>query len=283
MRMVKILLSWAILFLVLFSGTTAAGDAAVRRYSFGVVPQFEQRKLYAIWKPIIDELERTTGLSFTLVTTLKINDFEKEYQTEKFDFAYMNPYYIIRGIPPGTYIPLIRDKKSLRGILVVRKDGQVKTVADLAGQTVAFPSPNALGASLMIRAELERLFGVKVKPLYVKTHSSVYLHVAKDLAAAGGGVQKTLQEQDAGIKDLLTVLHTTRPMPSHPVSAHKGIPPEVRDKVLDAFLAMGRSEAGRTLLSKIPVQELERATLGDYLVMESWGLDKYWDPAWSED
>lgn len=262
---------------------TASAAPAAGPYSFGVVPQFEQRKLYAIWKPIINELERQTGLSFTLVTTLKINDFEKEYQEEKLDFAYFNPYYIIKGIRPGTYIPLVRDKKALRGILVVRKDGPVKTIADLAGRTVAFPSPNALGASLLMRAELERQFGVKVKPLYVKTHSSVYLHVANDLAAAGGGVQKTLQEQDAALRDKLTVLHTTGPLPSHPVSAHKRVPADVREKVRKAFLAMGASESGKTLLAKIPMQEIGPASIDDYLVMEAWGLEKYWDAAWSED
>ena len=43
---------------------------ASESYLFGVVPQFEQRKLYAIWDPIIKELEKRTGLDFTLATTL---------------------------------------------------------------------------------------------------------------------------------------------------------------------------------------------------------------------
>ncbi len=283
MKISKAVIPGVVLLLAAILGARSTDAAEKREYSFGVVPQFEKRKLHAIWKPIIEELQKETGLSFKLVTTLKITDFEKEYQAERFDFAYMNPYYIIRGITPGTYLPLVRDKKSLRGILVVRKDGPIRSVAELQDRTVAFPSPNALGSSLVIRAELERLFHVKVRPLYVKTHSSVYFHVATNLAAAGGGVQKTLQEQDAEVQERLMVLHTAQPMPSHPVSAHKRIPPEVRQKVADAFLAMGRSEEGRALLARIPVQEFERTTLDEYLVMRSWGLDKYWDPAWSEE
>jgi len=31
------------------------------------------------------------------------------------------------------------------------------------------------------------------------------------------------------------------------------------------------------------VQEIGPASLDDYLIMEAWGLDKYWDAAWSED
>lgn len=55
------------------------GVYAAESYTFGVVPQFEQRKLHAIWDPIIEELEKRTGLKFKLLTTLKIQDFEKEF------------------------------------------------------------------------------------------------------------------------------------------------------------------------------------------------------------
>jgi len=65
------------LFCLTFINFAMAADRAPREYIFGVTPQFPQGKLYAIWKPIIDELEKKTGLSFRLVTTLKINDFEK--------------------------------------------------------------------------------------------------------------------------------------------------------------------------------------------------------------
>jgi phosphonate transport system substrate-binding protein len=129
------------------------------------------------------------------------------------------------GVKPGTYLPLVRDNKPHRGIVVVRKGGPITKIADLDGKTVAFPSPNAIGATLMTRAELERLFGVKVVPLYVKSHSSVYLHVAKGLAAAGGGVMKTLQEQDAAVRDLLSVLHTTEVMPNLPWPRTAAFPP----------------------------------------------------------
>lgn len=281
MRTFRTLLACALLHCIFFSGTVIAEKP--HEYSFGVVPQFEQRKLYAIWKPIIDELEKETGFSFKLVTTLKINDFEKEYQAGKFDFCYMNPYFVIKGVTPGTYVPLVRDKKDLRGIIVVRRDGPVKNISDLKNQTVAFPAPNALGATLLTKSELKRLFGVNVIPLYVKTHSSVYINVATGIAKAGGGVEKTFQQQNARLRDMLAILHTTQSFPSHPVSAHQRIPAEVREKVKRAFLDMNNSAAGKALLSKIPAKEMIPASLDDYLVMEPWKLDEFWDPDWTED
>ena len=260
-----------------------ADAASASYYTFGVTPQFEQRKLYAIWKPIIDDLEKRTGLTFKLVTTLKIPDFEKEFLKGGFDFAYPNPYYLLKTIGTEGYIPLVSNKKPLRGILVVHKDSPIMNVLQLNGKTIAFPAPNALAASLLMRADLERLHHVTVRPLYVKTHSSVYLHVAKGLTDAGGGVEKTLQEQDQAVRDSLRIIYKTRDMQSHPVVAHPRVPKEVREKVRRAFLAMDRTPEGRELLSKVPVQELISVSLADYEVMLDWGLDSYWDEGWSED
>lgn len=245
-------------------------------YSFAVVPQFEQRKLYAAWRPIIDELQRRTGLQFNLVTTLTIQDFHVAFARGTFDFVYENPYHVVELHDAQAYIPLVADRAPLRGIIVVRKDGPTKTPADLEGKTVAFPSPNALGASLLVRADLERIHHVRVTPLYVKTHSSVYLHVAKSLVAAGGGVEKTLQEQDEALRAQLRVIYTTRSCPSHPIVAHPRIPPEVRKKVRDALLAMSETEESRALLRKVPAEQLIPVTYDDYAVMRDWGLEKYW-------
>jgi phosphonate transport system substrate-binding protein len=252
------------------------GDATTLVYSVGIVPQFEQRKLYATWKPIVDDLERRTGLHFNLVTTLKIQDFEKAFARGEFDFVYVNPYHVIQVREAQGYIPLVADSVPLRGIIVVRKDGPIKTPADLDGKTVAFPSPNALGASLLVRSDLAQVHHVRVTPLYVKTHSSVYLHVAKDIAAAGGGVEKTLQEQDPFLQAQLRVIYTTRASPSHPIVAHPRVPPQVRDKVRNALLAMGETPQGKEILLKVPVTQFIPVSFADYDIMRGWGLDKYW-------
>src|SRR5512139_3708207 len=130
MKISRIVFACILLHCLTFIDFAVAANRLPREYSFGITPQFQHRKLYAIWKPIIDELEKRTGLSFKLVTTLKINEFEKEYMAEKLDFVYVNPYLIVGGVKPGAYLPLVRDNKPHRGIVVVRKDGPIKIIAD---------------------------------------------------------------------------------------------------------------------------------------------------------
>ena len=193
-------------FLVLLVNLASTSYAA-EPYTLGIVPQYDQRQLFEIWKPLLDELQRRTGLSFRLVSAPKIPVFEKEFLAGGYDFAYMNPYHLLKAQKAQGYAPIIRDRAALRGILVVRKDSPIQKLPELNGKVVAFPSPNALGASLLLRADLSRLHRVSVVPLYVKTHSSVYLHVVKGLAEAGGGVQKTLEEQEQPIQDRLRTLY----------------------------------------------------------------------------
>jgi phosphonate transport system substrate-binding protein len=275
----------SILFTVLFTPIAGilpgvhqqqAFAAEEKTYTFGVVPQFEQRKLYAIWKPVIDDLEKRTGLKFNLVTTLKIQDFEKAFSRGEFDFVYVNPYHVVQLHDTQAYIPLVADKTPLRGILVVRKGGQINKPSDLDGKNVAFPSPNALGASLLVRADLDQVHHVKITPMYVTTHSSVYLHVAKGLASAGGGVEKTLQEQDEAIRSQLRVIYTTRSCPSHPVAAHPRVAKEDREKVRKALLDMSKTAEGKEMLKNVPVQQFVPVNYEDYFIMRAWGLEKYW-------
>src|SRR4030067_3564701 len=82
----------ALLLAVGVAGPCAAA-AAPESYVFGVVPQYDQRRLVEIWQPILDELTRRTGLHFTLVGVPNIPDFEERFLAGDYDFAYMNPYH----------------------------------------------------------------------------------------------------------------------------------------------------------------------------------------------
>lgn len=249
---------------------------AAETYTFAVVPQFDQRKLFTIWKPIVEQVNKRTGIQLNLVATLTVPEFERELSMGRFDFIYANPYHVLREESRQGYIPLVRDKSPLRGILVVAKDSPFKSAADLNGQQMAVPSFNALGASLLLRADLAQLFKVTVNPVNVKTHSSVYLYVANGLLPAGGGVEKTLREQEPAVRDLLRVLYTTREMPSHPIAAHPRVPAKVQQAVKQALLDLAKTSEGRGLLDEVPISEAVPTSMQDYAPMRNWGLSNYW-------
>lgn len=272
-----ILLASLLVFSLNPAWSETAGIDAKPSYRFGVVPQFAQRELFRIWSPILAELERRTGFRFVLTGSPQIPVFEKNFLAGDYDFAYMNPYHVIKAHQSQGYDPLVRDgDQSLTGILVVPVASPVKSLPDLEGKKIAFPAPNALGASLLIRAELARIHQITVHPVYVKTHSSVYLHVAKELADAGGGVRSTLQSQPPAVRERLRVIYETRPMAPHPVSAHPRVPAEHRERVRQAFLDLGSTPDGAALLAGIPVGRIVSASMEEYRPMLEWGLDEFW-------
>jgi phosphonate transport system substrate-binding protein len=246
-------------------------------FTVGIVPQFEARKLHSDWRPILDHLEARTGYQFKLEGSQTIPDFELEFMQGKFDFAYMNPYHLVIANQKAGYIPLVRDiGHKLSGVLVVAKNSGIKDPVSLNGKTVAFPAPNALGASLQMRQELQDTFGVTVKPKYVKTHDSVYLNVLLGEAAAGGGVLGTLRAQKQEYQDNLEIIHTTTEVAPHPFAALPSVPPEIRQKVQEAFLSIGQDENGRLLLEKIPIRKIGAASFDDYKPLMEMGLERFY-------
>lgn len=256
---------------------TNTAYCTVREYKVGIVPQFEQRKLYRIWRPILDRLEKLAGLKLTLVGTSKISEFEKHLVAGKFDIAYMNPYHLLQGNSSQGYLPVIHDgNRKLKGILVVHKESGITNPRQLDGKIVAFPSPNALGASLLLRAELSRIFNIKIQPKYVKTHSSVYLHVAKHLVTAGGGIKRTLTAQNDIIRSELRIIHETQGVAPHPIAFHPRMPATDREKLLSAILKMGDNPNDCKLLDNIPMTKVKKTSLADYKSLTELGLKAFY-------
>ncbi len=267
--------AWQALLLFCLATIFILPAKAEETYTFSVVPQSERRMLFGIWQPIMDELQKRTGIHFQLTTSLSVSDYESDVVKGLHDFVYINPYLMPSVEESPGYIPLVRDKKALRGILVVRKDSPYNRVEDLQGKSLAVPSLSALGASLLLRAEMDRLHHVKTQVIVAKTHSSVFLHVVNGFSDAGGSVQKALSEQTPRIQESLRILHQTREVPSHPVAAHKRVPVAVRQRVRQAFIDMSSTEEGRLLLGKVPMQEAIAAEVDDYHVLRALKLEQY--------
>lgn len=273
--MQKYLRLTTLLFLVILPLTNNA--RAEKVYSVGVVPQFEVRRISEIWQPVLDEVSRRSGIQLVLKTSSSIPVFEQQFAAGVFDFAYMNPYHAIIANKKQGYTPILRDTgRNLFGIIVVKKDSPIKSITELNEKTVAFPSPNALGATLLPRAEFSRKLNIKVDGIYVKSHSSVYLNVLLGKVAAGGGVQKTLSQQPDEIREKLRILYKTTGTPPHPVTAHPRIEKNLQVKVKNAFLELGDSDAGRKLLANIPMKKIGVADIDDYDILKEMGLNEFY-------
>jgi len=230
-------------------------------YNIAIVPQFTAVDIGIRWTPLLERLQRETGLALQIRTSASIPEFEGEFLNGIPDFVFLNPYHMVMAAKAQAYRPLVRSSQPLSGILVTRRGHAPQSLKELNGSTIAFPAPNAFGASLFMRALLGEQEKITFTPSYVGTHQNVYRHVMYGEASAGGGIEATLEKEPEAVRRQLTVLYRTPNTASHPLAVHPRVPKEIADKVLQALLRIAATPEGNTLLNKV---ELDNAQPADY-------------------
>jgi phosphonate transport system substrate-binding protein len=251
----------ALLILVLLAASPAMAE---KIYSFGVVPQETASQLAANWAPILATLSEKSGLRVEFATAPDIPTFERRVAAGEYDFVYMNPYhFVVFNAKPG-YHALARARgERVRGIVVVRKDSIYKDLTDLSGSTLAFPSPAAFAATLLVSAELRR-HDIDFKVKIVKSHNSVYRDVVKGLYPAGGGVPRTFQLLDESISKQLRILWTSAEFTSHAIASRPDMEEVVRVRLLKAMGDMSEDAEARKQLARIGFNGFEPARDKDW-------------------
>lgn len=241
-----------------------------------VVPQFPAAVLHRDWTPLLDQLARRLGVEFRLQLQTTIPRFESDVFSGAADLAYLNPYHQVMAQREQGYVPLVRSKVPLTGVLVVRRDDPIGALKALDGKTLAFPAPNAFGASLWMRALLTEREKVQFTPSYVQTHGNVYRQVLAGQAAAGGGVNHTLSQERDEVRQGLRVLFETPGVAPHPLSAHPRVDAALRKAITDALVEMATRPDGEALLRAVEIEGLVRADHGrDYAPLEAFRLERY--------
>lgn len=207
---------------------------------FGVVPQQSASRLARDWGPVLTWLSTEMGVEIRFATAKDIPTFEACLAKGAYDIAYMNPYhYIVFHEVSGYRAIAHAEGKRLKGIVVTRIDSSVATLEELDGAQVAFPSPAAFGASVLPRAEMASK-GIDAKPVYVRSHDSVYRAVAAGLHSAGGGVLRTWRTIPDELRAQLRVLYETDAYTPHAVATLPSMTPTHRAELSDALISMAK-------------------------------------------
>jgi len=275
--LIKFLLPTTLLVCLLFSAGRVHATEKDRVYKIGIVPQYTPLFIYRHWRPLIERIGKETGLRIEIETYKNFKQFGNALASGEPDFTYLSPYHLVNARRSQAYMPLLRDdSRQLIGIVVVPKDSKVKSINDLDGQTLSFPSPNAFAASLYLRAYLREKIGLDFKPDYVGTHGNVYRSVARKLVAAGGGVNSSLASQPERLQAALRVLMSIPGVAAHPVAVHKRVPENVYKLFKESFQLMTKDRRGREILASVQIPSpVEADYMRDYAFLETLNLEKH--------
>jgi len=267
--------SWKLLLLFLL--WPVLGQAQTPVYKLAIIPQYTPLFIFRHWRPLVEHVEKETGIRLKIITYKNFEHFMSALQKGEADFSYLSPYHLVMARRQQNYIPLLRDtEKKLVGIVVVPNSSKIKSIKELDGQTIAFPSPTAFAASLYMRAWLREKVGIDFTPQYVGTHGNVYRSVAHNFVTAGGGVNSTLDSQPNPLQESLKILYEIPGVASHPLAVHSRVDLKVRNTLSNAIYAMSKTEKGKTLLSAVQIAKpVEANYADDYAFLEKLNLDKY--------
>jgi len=238
--------------------------AAPAVYSFGIGPQQGASELAKRWVPILQYLSEKSGYTLQFATAKDIPTFQGQMKEGRFDLAYLNPYFYTVFHDRAGYEAFADERDAnTTGLIVVRKDSPMQSVAELNNQTLAFPAPSALAATMLPLAYLGEQ-KVHVTPKYVVSMDSVYSAVAKGYFPAGGGELHSFSTLAAEVRDQLRVLWTAELLPPLTFAAHPRVPKEVVAKLQKVMHEMDHDPQGAQLLKAMRFKGFDLAQDSDY-------------------
>jgi phosphonate transport system substrate-binding protein len=246
---------------------SARGEDAPREYIVGIHPLYNPKRLVDLYGPVVDALNaRIPQAHFRLEASRNYEEFEKKLFSGHFDFAMPNPYQTVRSLKYGYRVfGKMGNDELFRGIILLRKDSDIRKVADLKGKKVSFPAPTALAATMMPQYYLQT-HGIDVnrdiENMYVGSQESSIMNVLRGHVAAGGTWPvpwKVFQQENPEMAAQLQVKWQTDTLPNNGWVVRDDVPPALAEKVGKELVGLNMTAEGRAMLERLGVSRFEHA------------------------
>lgn len=245
--------------LLLFLACSCLAGGAVHaepHFSVGVLNQQSAIATAELWNPLLAYLGKKTGAGFTLGIGSTVQETDARTEHGEFDLAFTNHIF---SMPIQTeYRPLVQwGGEPLSGMVVSLQPMQLH---DLEGKTIAFPSPDAFAATVVIwgRLNLEK---IKFTPRFTGSQESCLVALSKGLVDAASVTPRFAAPYAAAHQIKLHTVFQSRDFPQIPLLAHKKrVPEKLANKITGVLLDMPNDSEGRQLLSSLGIPPFKPAT-----------------------
>lgn len=247
-------------------------------YSLAVHPLHNPSKLLQAYHPLIDYMNNhLRDARLTLEASRDYANFEEKYRARQPDFLLPNPLQTLYAMEAGYHvIAMAGEPHDFKGILVVRKDSNLKLPADLKGKAVSYPSPTALAACIMPQSFLHE-HGINVNAdienRYVGSQESSIMNAYLGLTAAGATWPppwRAFQKEHAQEAAELTVMWETESLINNSVMVRDDVPSQVEEQVRALLLSLEESPDGASILAGMETARFLPASDKDYEVVREY-------------
>lgn len=238
-----------------YSSGAPAGTTPI--YRLAVHPLHNPYRLAEAYQPLIDYLNRhVQGVQFELEASRDYQAYEAKFRARDPEFLLPNPWQTLEAMKVGYgVIAMAGDAEDFKGLFVVRKDSRIRSVADLKGKVVSYPSPTALAACIMPQYFLQS-HGIDVNKeidnRYVGSQESSIMNVYLRQADAGTiwpPPWRLFQRDHPREANELKVIWETSSLMNNSVMARDDVPSGIRDRVRQLLLDLSQSPDGAQILA----------------------------------
>lgn len=251
---------------------SAARSEDAKPLHFGVINQRSVSLTAQSWNPILAYVGKKAGVPLVLKVGKTAPETTDMTERGEHAFAYTNHMFTPERDKIGYRVILRLQGEPIRGVIVVREDSPFRSVQDLKGQPVAFPSRDAfVGYWLPMDYLLKS--GIEVREVFAGNQEGAMSQLQFGQSAAA--VNKKLLDQYSSREDLrFRVIWTSEPYLDIPVMAHPAVPAKLVEAVREAFIGMSQDPEGQKALHAC-ANALQSRNLWSFARAEDKDYDNY--------
>lgn len=237
--------------------SNGAPEGATPIYRLAIHPLHNPHKLAEAYQPLIDYLNRhVQGARFELEASRDYQAYEAKIRERGPALLLPNPWQTLEAMKVGYgVIAMAGDAKDFKGVFVVRKDSRIRSVADVRGKVVSYPSPTALAACVMPQYFLHS-HGIDVNKeidnRYVGSQESSIMNVylgQSDLGATWPPPWRLFQKDHPREAAGLKILWETSSLKNNSVMARNDMPSDIREQVRRLLMGLAETPEGAGILA----------------------------------
>jgi len=265
------LLPWMTLLAAWMCGGVAlAADPLV----LGVFPRFSATVVHNGFEPIARHLSEQLGREVILATAKDQDTFWSNLQAGRYDLVHYNQFhYIASHAQFGFDVVAMNEeqnKSTVTGVLMVRRDSKIRTLADLKGKSILFGGGRTAMVAYWANVATLQRAGLKRSDYsqeFARTPTNAILAVyyrQTEVGAAGEGwaawpgIDGKITTAD------LRVLAESAPLPHLPWAVKRSLGSATAKKIQEALLSLNEGAAGRAILKSAGLTGIRAATDADY-------------------
>jgi len=247
----------------------STGVACAETYTLSMLPRYFPEKLKAMITPLAAYLSEQTGNEIKTTLTDNFDKYEIEIKSERIAIGYENPLvYVNVSDTHEVLATAIKGQggDKFRGIIVVRPDSGIKSVADLAGKQIMIVGKTSAGGYLSQKLTLQKekvpLDDKLMAEAADNRQENVLIAVSIGDVDAGFIRESALHKADKYIvPGSVKVLAQTAWLPNWAFSVNRRLPDKQKTALRVSLLALGKESKE---LKPMGLSGFKAATDSDY-------------------